>query len=636
MDKRDAGAGAETNIVTSSEYITLPHGLGLIKKVRLSDAEATKRESLSSTVKDGSVKHEVVNEDDFTDEIENVDKNAALSNSVQTHSHTRYFLRERKVKVKIEQHQNIKKTQNRLRLKLIKSFISEQVDDDASHQSLFSETSVTISSSVQKTRRRNVPKKERTPYHKNSTVPWGETPYPDHRGPAAPECEHVFRLLKEQHASGKLSFVRPAKIPPPSLEIAGCGESQLLIDGLARTVLSGSTSMKNADNAIQQVVEYYGTITKSIVVDGEEITPVRNCIDWDRVRREGERKFGQVIKCGGLQNVGSKAVLSILEKTYMINTERTAAFLEEKKSKTPAVVPGSEALTQSQKDMEVWMHQNNVLSLEHLRALPVEMVMNELVQFHGVGIKTAACVILFCLQEPCFAVDTHCFRIPQWLGWIPAHLNENSDRGKAFAHLDLRIPDDLKYGLHQLFIEHGQNCYRCKASTREGTKAWEECICPLEELLDRSISKQGKKGANRKRKAADLEVPNEEKPADGLDRPESSESGSVTAIAMTLAPHEKSEHDELICSTEEKQKSSQGRRKKVKVEGDEDTKLLVTKAIGCDEAVANTKAAFAPSVIIPSEHTQGTVDEGSELSEHSDAEFDGLVFDSKAPEHTGA
>jgi hypothetical protein len=31
---------------------------------------------------------------------------------------------------------------------------------------------------------------------------------------------------------------------------------------------------------------------------------------------------------------------------------------------------------------------------------------------------------LFCLQRPCFAVDTHIFRLCRWLGWIPARSNE--------------------------------------------------------------------------------------------------------------------------------------------------------------------------------------------------------------------
>ncbi|PSR77778.1 DNA glycosylase, partial [Coniella lustricola] len=313
----------------------------------------------------------------------------------------------------------------------------------------------------------------------------GETPWPELAAPSAEQCEQVYNILRFQHADGHLRFERPPKVPPPSLEVAGCGETQLLVDGLCRTVLSGATSMKNADKTIRDVVEFYGTITKSIEIDGQVITPVTNCIDWDKVRLGGAEQLKAVIRSGGLQATSSKAILNILETTQNTNANRTAAFRQQKLAKTPLKFPGSDALTQAQKDMEIWMFDNKIISLEHLRALPTETAMNELVQLKGVGIKTAACVILFCLQEPCFAVDTHCFRMAKWLGWLPNNLHENSGREKAFAHLDLRIPDHLKYGLHQLFIEHGQSCHRCKAITKPGNKDWEASICPLEHLLNR-------------------------------------------------------------------------------------------------------------------------------------------------------
>lgn len=335
---------------------------------------------------------------------------------------------------------------------------------------------------------KRISKNVRSPYHRYAGVPWGETPWPDFTSPSPVDCEKVYDYLSKQHAGGKLKYERPAKIPPPSLEVAGCGETQLLLDGFIRTMLSGATNMKNANSAIQSVVEFYGTVTKSIVIDGEEVTPVKDSIDWNKVRLGGVDEFKHRIHSGGLQNISSRAIIANLEKVYNCNAERTAAFREEKITGIPAVIPGADKLTQSQKDMEIWMFESNIISLEHLRGLTAEEAMNELVQFKGVAIKTAACLILFGLQEPCFAVDTHCFRIAQWLGWIPGDINDQSGRHKAFAHLNLRIPDHLKYGLHQLFIEHGQNCNRCKALTREGTKEWENCVCSLEDLLVRKKS----------------------------------------------------------------------------------------------------------------------------------------------------
>lgn len=351
-------------------------------------------------------------------------------------------------------------------------------------------------------RKKRVPRKGQS-YRAYAGVPWGETPWPDLNRPSAADCEEVYAILSAQHADGNLKYERPAKIPPPSLEIAGCGETQLILDGLIRTILSGATTMKNANSAIQSVANFYGTVTKSVVIDGTKITPVKDSIDWNKVRLLGVDEFKRRIRSGGLQEINSQAIIANLEEIYAWNAERIAAFKQEKAVGIPAAITGAERLTQSQKDMEIWMFENGVISLEHLRGLSAQEVMHELVQLDKVAVKTAACVILFSLQEPCFAVDTHCFRMAQWLGWLPQDLNDKSGRHKAFAHLDLRIPDHFKYGLHQLFIEHGQNCNRCKAGTIEGTKNWGLCNCPLEHLLERK--KQMKDESSNKRKSREME-----------------------------------------------------------------------------------------------------------------------------------
>jgi endonuclease-3 len=73
---------------------------------------------------------------------------------------------------------------------------------------------------------------------------------------------------------------------------------------------------------------------------------------------------------------------------------------------------------------------------------------------------------LFCLGRDSFAVDTHVYRLSKLLGWVPP----KADRVLAQAHLDLRVPDELKYGLHVLFIQHGRACAGCK-NTGKG-----ECV----------------------------------------------------------------------------------------------------------------------------------------------------------------
>lgn len=397
-------------------------------------------------------------------------------------------------------------------------------------------------------RKQRVPKKDQSPYQVYASVPWGETPWPHLSSPTAEDCEQVYTILSKQHANGNLKYERPTKIPPPSLETAGCGETPLILDGLIRTILSGATTMKNANSAIQSVADFYGTVTKSIVIDGEEITPVKDCIDWNRVRLLGVDEFKRRIHSGGLQEINSKAVIANLEKIYTWNSKRSTAFKQEKITGVAAEIPGAEKLTQSQKDMEIWMFENDVISLEHLRSFSAEEIMHELIQLDKVAVKTAACVILFSLQEPCFAVDTHCFRMAQWLGWLPRDLKD-SGRHKAFAHLDLCIPDQLKYGLHQLFIEHGQNCVRCKANTREGTKNWDSANCPLEHLLQRE--KQASKDSSNKRKSGEIKG-SPDQMAEQADDQSLGDAGQAEAV-FNPALQEDAGHDEREAHTSEEE-----------------------------------------------------------------------------------
>ena len=37
-------------------------------------------------------------------------------------------------------------------------------------------------------------------------------------------------------------------------------------------------------------------------------------------------------------------------------------------------------------------------------------------------------------------------------GWVP----KTADRDGTYAHLNMRVPDELKYGLHVLLVEHGK------------------------------------------------------------------------------------------------------------------------------------------------------------------------------------
>lgn len=79
-------------------------------------------------------------------------------------------------------------------------------------------------------------------------------------------------------------------------------------------------------------------------------------------------------------------------------------------------------------------------SMEYIRAMNDGEIKEELMRFKGVGKKTVACVLMFCLHRHEFPVDTHVWRIAKRLGWVPAR----ASRDEAYEHLNMRVPDDIK------------------------------------------------------------------------------------------------------------------------------------------------------------------------------------------------
>ncbi|KAL2172637.1 hypothetical protein VTG60DRAFT_4757 [Thermothelomyces hinnuleus] len=284
----------------------------------------------------------------------------------------------------------------------------------------------------------------------------GFTPYPYRRVPTPEDCEEVHAILTRLHGEVK----PPEKIPAASLEVAGCGEVPCVLDALLRTLISGNTLMSLADTAIKNLANHYGLRQEGIGAGS---------IDWNKVRLSSHQELTQVIKVAGNGPKKSKHIKQILDIVFEENVQR--AMMQD-----PAPEAGKKA--------------QDLLSLDYMHGMTKDEAMAKFVSYPGVGIKTAACVTLFCLRLPCFAVDTHVHKFCRWLGWVP----ENADPDYCFRHGDFMVPDYLKYGLHQLFIRHGQVCFKCRKATKPGTKDWNEAPdCPLEHLLDRSKDEAGAK-----------------------------------------------------------------------------------------------------------------------------------------------
>lgn len=317
-------------------------------------------------------------------------------------------------------------------------------------------------------------KKPRKKKDKPTKIPYGLSPgispFQDWPRPTADECEEVYRLLSSVHGEVKA----PAGIPAPSLTVSGCGEVPSILDALLRTVLSGATTKGNSAQAFDGLVRTFGVTNQGIG---------KGSVDWDKVRRASVEEVEQAIKSGGLAGIKSKNIKLILDMVYEQNLKRREGLINAKDKEEQK---GSTNLTHAQKYQAAELA-DDLLSLNHFHCLSKDEAMIEFVKFPGIGVKTAACVVLFCLQRPCFAVDTHVFRLSKWLGWLPQE--KKLDEIAAFRHLEVYVPDHLKYALHQLFLQHGKTCPRCRASTGDNS----DTACVIDHLVaERTGKRKGK------------------------------------------------------------------------------------------------------------------------------------------------
>lgn len=116
--------------------------------------------------------------------------------------------------------------------------------------------------------------------------------------------------------------------------------------------------------------------------------------------------------------------------------------------------------------------------MEYIRTMSDDDAKKELCSFKGVGPKTAACVLLFAMRRHEFPVDTHVKRITARLGWMPAA----STPERAYEVLNKCLPDDIKYALHILLVEHGRKI--CKARAPQCTECPLSHLCPTASVMN--------------------------------------------------------------------------------------------------------------------------------------------------------
>ena len=341
---------------------------------------------------------------------------------------------------------------------------------------------------------KQVAKRKTVRFRKAFTNPYkiefGWSPFLSPR-PYRNQSHRVFQILREHHANEiTLEKYAEKKEPKPddnSSRPMHAGQN-VTFDAIVRTILSQATNNGNAQTVEQTLIHRFRYNFLGIKIKGK--SP-----NYHAIREASEEELARALASGGLQRLKAKSIKGCLDVVHRKNVDLLS---------TEERIKAEEATESS--DFEP-----KLLSLEYMSSMNLQEKFDHLVSMPGIGVKTAACILAFNFEYPLFAVDTHAMRLSRMLKWLP--LNASSE-DHAFMHLNKRIPDELKYGLHQAFWHHGQCCVRCQAGTTEKSKGWKETECPLESLVDRARKDLPKS----KRKLAAIKEENgEEGETQGLD-----------------------------------------------------------------------------------------------------------------------
>lgn len=162
---------------------------------------------------------------------------------------------------------------------------------------------------------------------------------------------------------------------------------------LVQTILSQATSDRNSDRAFDSLRHTFPT--------------------WDDVRTAPAEVIADTIRSGGLADAKAPRIKEVLGAIH---------------AKTGAT------------------------NLDFMWEMPTEDAKQYLSEFHGVGPKTVACVMMFSLCRPVLPVDTHVFRVSHRLGLIEKKIGE----AKAHKALEALVPPERVYPFHVHMIRHGR------------------------------------------------------------------------------------------------------------------------------------------------------------------------------------
>lgn len=315
------------------------------------------------------------------------------------------------------------------------------------------------------------PKVEKMKFSNRHNFAFKHDPFPEHKVRNSNTYEKVLDALVDFHGRQVLGL----EIDPTTEMPAHAGK-HVTVHAITKVIMSQATANINAEVALEQLRAHFTYGEKEKIGKTPNYHNVRTC---------PLEELEKVIKHAGMWRRRARAIQSFLELVYRENLTRLG--LEDGSSE--AIAANGQEKSEAAEDFV-----EGLLSIDWLsETKDMQKLFDKLSQFEWIGVKTIMCIMGFNLRLPCFAVDTHVYRISDMLNWFPhgAHVN------KAAMHMDFRIPNEIKYELHQAFWHHGRTCFRCKSGTNEKSNGYREAKCPIEKFKvkdwdwDRKVDDKG-------------------------------------------------------------------------------------------------------------------------------------------------
>jgi endonuclease-3 len=188
---------------------------------------------------------------------------------------------------------------------------------------------------------------------------------------------------------------------------------------LVYTILSQHTSDKNSIPAYEKLIRNFGS--------------------WEAIANAPTQRVAEAIRNGGLAQIKAPRIQSILREIKA---------------------------------------QRGDYNLDFLKELALDKAKEWLLGLHGVGPKTAACVLLFSLGLPALPVDTHVYRVARRLRLFGTTVSPD----QSHEALERQLRPDEVLPFHMYLITHGRQVCRAQRPLCE--------VCVLEHICPSSLLKK--------------------------------------------------------------------------------------------------------------------------------------------------